>query len=110
MSAQEILADLADLAKLSNRAGYIWLSRRWPGDDRALNQAIALGISCRPPSRPGKLTPLERLERAQAAAGRLGRSLAALASCPALDSGQAAEIRDIAAELIIAARRSRPAS
>jgi hypothetical protein len=95
-SPQELLADLA---KLSNRAGYIWLSRRWPGDDRALDQAIALGIACRPLRRPGKLTDQERLARAQAAAGRLGRSLAALASCPALDAGQAAEVIAIAQEL-----------
>jgi hypothetical protein len=102
---------LAGLAKLSNRAGYIWLSRRWPGDDRAIAQASALGIACRTPARPGKLTPQERLARAQAAAGRLGRSLAALARArpPWFHPLQVEEILEIAAELQAAAERPRPA-
>lgn len=109
MSAQD---RLADLAKLANRAGYIWLSRRWPGDDRAIAQASALSAACRPPRRPGTLTPLERLERAQAAAGRLGRSLAALARPrpPWFHPLQVEEILEIAAELQAAAAQDRPAS
>lgn len=106
-SPQELLADLA---KLSNRAGYVWINRRWPGDERAIALACNLAAACRPPRRPGKLTPQERLERAQAAAGKLALALAALATCPALDAGQAAEIREISGELQAAARTPRPAS
>lgn len=104
------LERLAELAKLSNRAGYIWLSQRWPGDDRAIAQASALGIACRPPRAPGKRSPLERLEIAQAAAGRLGRSLAALARPrpPWFHPLQVEEILEIAAELLAEAERPRP--
>jgi len=95
---------VAAIRAVANRAGYIWLSRRWPSDDAAIDAVVALGILARPPRRPGRLGDAERLARIRASAERAAARLAALAACPAMDLGQRAEVSEIAAALADAAR------
>jgi hypothetical protein len=95
---------IAAIRAVANRAGYIWLSRRWPSDDAALDAVIALGILARPPRRPGTLGDAERLARIRASAERAAARLSRLATCPAMDDGQRAEVATIAAALAEAAR------
>jgi hypothetical protein len=90
---------IADIARVVNRAGYIWLSRRWPFDDAALDAVIALGIMSRPPRGRVTLSDDARLDRARASGRRAVRRLRALATCPAMDHHQRAEVADIAAAL-----------
>jgi hypothetical protein len=87
---------IADIARVANRAGYIWLSRRWPFDDAALDAVNALGIVTRPPRGRLTLTDVELLDRARSSGRRAVRRLRALATCPAMDHHQRAEVADIA--------------
>lgn len=95
---------IAEIRAVANRAGWIWLARRWPTDDAALDAVIALGILARPPRRPCTLCDAERLARIRASAERAAKRLAALATCPAMDPDQRAEVATIAAALAAAAR------
>ena len=95
---------MADIARVANRAGYIWLSRRWPNDDAALDSIIALGIMARPPRGRVTLTDGERLDRARASAVRAVARLRALATCPAMDQGQREEVATIADALAASIR------
>lgn len=95
---------MAEISRVANRAGYIWLSRRWPNDDAAIDAVIALGIVARPPRGRVTLSDAERLSRARASAERAAARLSRLAACPAMDQGQRDEVAVIAAALAEAAR------
>jgi len=95
---------IAEIRAVANRAGYIWLSRRWPSDDAALDAVIALGILARPPRGKTILTDAERLARIRASAERAAARLSRLAACPAMDQGQRDEVAVVAACLAAAAR------
>jgi hypothetical protein len=107
MSAQlpgEARERIVEIRKAGARAGWIWLSRRWPNDDAALDAVIALGILARPPRGKTILTDAERLARIRASAERAAARLSRLAACPAMDQGQRDEVADVAACLAAAAR------
>lgn len=95
---------MAEISRVANRAGFIWLSRRWPDDDAALDAVIALGIASRPPRGRVTLPDAERLSRARSSAARAVERLRALARCPAMDPDQRAEVATIADALAEAAR------
>lgn len=95
---------MAEIARVVNRAGYIWLSRRWPDDDAAIDAVIAAGIVARPPRGRVTLSDAERLARCRASAIRAAERLARLARCPAMDDGQRAEVAVIAQALDAVAR------
>lgn len=95
---------MADIARVANRAGYIWLSRRWPFDDAALDAVIALGIASRPPRGRVTLSDVERLDRARSSGRRAVQRLRALATCPAMDRDQRAEVATIADALAASIR------
>ena len=104
LTAAAAAAAFDALAAVGNRAGYIWLSRRWPHDDRALDAVIALNIAARRPRGPTVLPVSLRLARARRAADRAADALAALAACPAMDQGQRDEVAVVAAAVRAAAR------
>lgn len=96
------LDDLHRLMSAANRAGYIWMSRRWPGDDDAIALVSRLQYSARP--RVSTRSPTDRASDAARIAARLADALDALAlDCDALDRDQRVEIHAVAVEVRAAA-------
>lgn len=94
------------IASACNRATWIWINRRWPQDERAINAAVAarrairgacLKAARRDPQGEGR----RRLAGAVKAGERLAYHLKALAAAQALaadgmDAGQVAEVIQVA--------------
>lgn len=97
-------ASIDEIGAVAARAGWIWIHRRWPDDDRAIAAVVALVALCRPPRGRLSLPADERAARIRVVASRAAERLAALSICPAMDRGQRDEVAAIAAALRAAAR------